>query len=129
MNSFVNMGEFNMEQDFNSKMKEALIAMKREILGTLATNNDDFRKIVDDMESKDVVDIASDAIDSKMLETFGSKDMNRLKLIDSALMRIEQGKYGLCLKCGKKIPQERLEAIPYAFLCIDCKSDDERKNR
>ena len=129
MNSFVNMGEFNMEQDFNSKMKEALIAMKREILGTLATNNDDFRKIVDDMESKDVVDIASDAIDSKMLETFGSKDMNRLKLIDSALMRIEQGKYGLCLKCGKKIPQERLEAIPYAFLCINCKSDDERKNR
>ena len=74
-------------------------------------NNDDFRKIVDDMESKDVIDIASDAIDSKMLETFGSKDMNRLKLIDSALMRIEQGKYGLCLKCGKKIPQERLEAI------------------
>ena len=129
MNNFVNMGEFNMEQDFNSKMKEALIAMKREILGTLATNNDDFRKIVDDMESKDVVDIASDAIDSKMLETFGSKDMNRLKLIDSALMRIEQGKYGLCLKCGKRIPQERLEAIPYAFLCINCKSDDERKNR
>ena len=129
MNNFVNMGEFNMEQDFNSKMKEALIAMKREILGTLATNNDDFRKIVDDMESKDVVDIASDAIDSKMLETFGSKDMNRLKLIDSALMRIEQGKYGLCLKCGKKIPQERLEASPYAFLCINCKSDDERKNR
>ena len=129
MNNFVNMESQSMEQDFNSKMKEALIAMKREILGTLATNNDDFRKIVDDMESKDVVDIASDAIDSKMLETFGSKDMNRLKLIDSALMRIEQGKYGLCLKCGKKIPQERLEAIPYAFLCIDCKSDDERKNR
>ena len=104
-----------MEQDFNLKMKEALIAMKREIIGTLATNNDDFKKIVDDMESKDVVDIASDAIDSKMLETFGSKDMNRLKLIDSALMRIEQGKYGLCLKCGKKIPQERLEAIPYGW--------------
>jgi len=123
------MESLTMEQDFNLKMKEALLEMKREIIGTLATNNDDFRKIVDDMESKDVIDIASDAIDSMMLETFGSKDMNRLKLIDSALMRIEQGKYGLCLKCGKKIPRERLEAIPYAFLCIDCKSDDERKNR
>ncbi|NLK46959.1 MAG: TraR/DksA family transcriptional regulator [Treponema sp.] len=118
-----------MEQDFNLKMKDSLTEMKREIIATLAVNNDDFRKIVDDMESKDVVDIASDAIDSKMLETFGSKDMNRLKLIDSALMRIEQGKYGLCLKCSKKIPQERLEAIPYAFLCINCKSDDERRNR
>lgn len=129
MKTFVNMESLTMEQDFNLKMKEALLEMKREIIGTLATNNDDFRKIVDDMESKDVIDIASDAIDSMMLETFGSKDMNRLKLIDSALMRIEQGKYGLCLKCGKKIPRERLEAIPYAFLCIDCKSDDERKNR
>ena len=41
-----------MEQDFNLKMKEALIAMKREIIGTLATNNDDFKKI------HKVVDIA-----------------------------------------------------------------------
>ncbi|MBQ1197775.1 MAG: TraR/DksA C4-type zinc finger protein, partial [Spirochaetaceae bacterium] len=57
------------------------------------------------------------------------KDLNRLKLIDSALSRIEQGKYGLCMKCGKKIPQARLEAIPYALMCIECKSADERRNR
>ncbi len=68
-------------------------------------------------------------MDRKMLETIGSKDMKRMKLIDSAITRIEQGKYGLCMKCGKKIPKERLEAIPYALLCIECQSADERRNR
>jgi RNA polymerase-binding transcription factor DksA len=64
-----------------------------------------------------------------MLEALGAKDVNKLKLIDSALSRIEQNKYGLCIKCGKKIPQERLEAIPSALLCVECKTEDERKNR
>lgn len=118
-----------MEKDFTTQMKESLIALKQEIVSQLMANNADFRQIVDAMEAKDSVDIASAAIDGKMLETIGSKDMNRLKLIDSALTRIEQGKYGLCMKCGKRIPQERLEAIPYALLCIECKSADERRNR
>ncbi|MDR2028346.1 MAG: TraR/DksA family transcriptional regulator, partial [Treponema sp.] len=51
------------------------------------------------------------------------------KLIDSALTRIQQGKYGLCMKCGKRIPQDRLEAIPYALMCIECKTAEERRNR
>lgn len=110
-------------------MKEALLELKSSIIDQLMANNADFRQIVEGMEAKDEVDVASDAIDRKMLEAVGSKDMNRLKLIDSALARIEQGRYGLCMKCGKRIPQARLEAIPYALLCIDCKSSDERKNR
>ena len=64
-----------------------------------------------------------------MLDAAGARDVNRLKLIDSALTRIEQGKYGLCMKCGKRIPKERLKAIPYALLCVDCKSADEKRNR
>lgn len=118
-----------MEKEFYEKMKKSLIDLKEEIVSQLMANNADFREIVEGMESKDVIDVAADDIDRKMLEAVGSKDVNRLKLIDSALTRIEQGKYGLCMKCGKKIPQERLEAIPYALLCIECKSADERRNR
>lgn len=118
-----------MSQDFNQKMKEALTELKVELLESLKANNDEFKQMVDKMDAKDEVDVASDAIDGKMLETLGAKDLNRLKLIDAALTRIEQGKYGFCLKCGKRIPEERLEALPYAFLCIECKSEDERRNR
>jgi len=118
-----------MEKEFAEQMKQSLFTLKKEIIDTLIANNEDFRAIVEGLDPKDFADIASDDIDRKMLETIGSKDMKRMKLIDSAITRIEQGKYGLCMKCGKKIPRERLEAIPYALMCIECQSADERRNR
>ena len=118
-----------MEQDFNEKMKQKLLDMKKELLVSLAANDADFRQIAESMEARDSIDIAADDIDRKMLETVGIKNYNQLKLIDSALDRIQQNKYGLCVKCGKKINPERLEAIPYALLCINCKTEEERKNR
>lgn len=123
------MGEKNMDQIFIAKMKESLLESKKQILDQLMATNADFKQIVEGMESKDVVDVAADDIDRKLLETMGTQDLNRVKLIDNALARIEQGKYGLCMKCGHKIPQERLEAIPYALMCIDCKSADEKRHR
>lgn len=39
--------------------------------------------------------------------------------IEAALGRIEDGTYGLCTTCGRRIDEERLEAVPYAALCID----------
>ncbi|MDX6503811.1 MAG: hypothetical protein QOE29_936 [Gaiellaceae bacterium] len=49
-----------------------------------------------------------------------------LEAIDAALARIEAGTYGICLRCGKPIGIDRLEAIPYATLCIDDKRLEER---
>ena len=118
-----------MEQSFTEKMKESLLELKKEILAQLVTTNADFKEIAEGKDAKDDVDIASDVIDRKLLEAMGTKDLNLLKLIDSALARIEQGKYGLCMKCGHKIPQARLEAIPYALMCIECKSADEKRHR
>jgi RNA polymerase-binding transcription factor DksA len=42
--------------------------------------------------------------------------------IDAALAKIADGTYGTCEQCGKTIPKERLRAIPYAALCVSCKS-------
>jgi RNA polymerase-binding protein DksA len=118
-----------MDKDFIERMKQALSELKSEIIDNLVASNEDFKEIVEGMDPKDLADIASDDIDRKMIEALGSQELKRLKLIDSALTRIEQGKYGLCMKCGKKIPHERLEAIPYALMCIECKSAEERRNR
>jgi len=49
-----------------------------------------------------------------------------LDAIDAALVRIEDGSYGLCTACGRPISEERLEAVPYATLCIDDKRALER---
>ena len=110
------------EQEFIAKMEKSLFDLKREIISKLAMSNEDFNEIVEAMDPKDFADVASDDIDRKLIEALGSQELKRLRLIDSALTRIQQGKYGLCMKCGRKIPHERLDAIPYALMCIECKT-------
>ena len=50
------------------------------------------------------------------------RDRSRTELgqIEAALRRLDDGSYGSCTNCGKPIAPERLEAIPWAPLCIDC---------
>ena len=117
------------ERSFVAKMEKALLELKREIIANLLTSNEDFKEIVEAMDPKDLADIASDDTDRKMIEAIGSQELKRLRMIDSALTRIPQGKYGHCIKCSKRIPQDRLNAIPYALMCIECKTEDERRNR
>jgi RNA polymerase-binding protein DksA len=47
--------------------------------------------------------------------------------IDAALVRMKKGTYGVCSYAGRKIPVERLEAIPWADVCVDCKARAERR--
>ena len=48
-----------------------------------------------------------------------------LSSVRAALDRLDSGEYGTCARCGKKIANERLKAIPTATLCITCKSEEE----
>lgn len=118
-----------MDSAFIEKMKKRLIEQKENILRSLAEQNEDFKKLVENGESGDEVDVASSVVDGRMLESLGVQNTNRLQMINNALDRISQGSYGYCLKCKKEIPGERLEAIPYAFMCITCQSQNERENR
>lgn len=52
-----------------------------------------------------------------------------LQKVNEALERIEEGTYGKCVSCGEDIPLERLEALPYASLCIPCKQKEEKASR
>jgi len=117
------------DQEFLDKMETALLALKAEIVDALVASSEEFKEIMEGEEPKDLADVASDDMDRKMIEAIGTQELKRLKLIESAITRIKQGKYGHCIKCGKRIPQDRLIAIPYALMCIDCKSEEERRNR
>jgi DnaK suppressor protein len=46
----------------------------------------------------------------------------QLASVEHALKKFEEGTYGLCDNCGRPIPPERLEALPQATLCLDCKA-------
>ena len=50
-----------------------------------------------------------------------------LRMVDDALARFDTGTYGLCVDCGSEIDAARLEAIPYAALCLKCQSKREHR--
>jgi YteA family regulatory protein len=49
--------------------------------------------------------------------------------VNEALERFDAGKYGICEDCGREIDRERLEALPYTTLCIDCQQEEEDHHR
>ncbi len=51
---------------------------------------------------------------------------DRLEKIYAALQSINQGTYGTCIKCGKQISPERLDAEPEAVTCMDCLTEKEK---
>jgi RNA polymerase-binding protein DksA len=123
------MGRSLMDKRYLNKMRETLIEMKKKILQNLSAESEEFNELIEDKDPKDLADIASDDIDRKILEALGKQEVKILRLIDGALSRMQNGHYGQCMRCGEKIPKERLEAVPYATLCIKCKSSEELKNR
>ncbi|MDQ2968076.1 MAG: TraR/DksA C4-type zinc finger protein [Actinomycetota bacterium] len=74
----------------------------------------------------DLADTATETYDRELDHTLEENSEHVLEEIEAALKRIEEGTYGTCTNCGKQIAVERLEALPWATLCIDCARDRER---
>jgi DnaK suppressor protein len=72
-----------------------------------------------------LADTATVTYDRELDYTLEENSEHVLAEIDAALKRIDDGTYGICTNCGKEIPPERLEARPWATLCIDCKRQRE----
>jgi DnaK suppressor protein len=54
------------------------------------------------------------------------RDVEELRQVQRAIARLRRGEYGRCRRCGDDIPPARLEALPYAELCLDCQTREER---
>jgi RNA polymerase-binding protein DksA len=73
-----------------------------------------------------LADTATETYDRELDYTLEENSEQILAEIDAALKRIEEGTYGICTNRGEQISEERLEALPWATLCIDCARDRER---
>jgi DnaK suppressor protein len=69
----------------------------------------------------DAMDLAKSLIDEEINASIVERAEQQLAQIDSALARLDDGQYGICLECGEDIPIERLKAIPSALYCVGCK--------
>jgi len=74
----------------------------------------------------ELADNATETYMRELDEGLGENADHLIAEIEAALTRIEDGTYGTCAVCGKPIAEERLEAVPYATLCIDDKRAQER---
>jgi RNA polymerase-binding protein DksA len=66
-----------------------------------------------------LADTASETYEREFDEGLEEDAQDQLREVEAALQRIEDGTYGTCSVCGKQIPVERLEAVPWTTLCID----------
>jgi DnaK suppressor protein len=76
--------------------------------------------------TQDPADMAANAYTKELLVSMSANDRQLLESIDAALERIEVGQYGKCVNCGQPIQEKRLEAVPWARLCLRCQDLNER---
>ncbi len=74
-----------------------------------------------------MADYGSDNYEQEFTLGLIENEQEVLREIDAALDRIEDGTFGDCEVCGKKIQKARLKAIPYARLCLECKKKEEER--
>ncbi len=69
---------------------------------------------------KDFAEQVTQRENDEVLIAIDEEAQTTVALIDAALTRIADGKYGTCIKCHEQIPADRLIALPYAVTCVNC---------
>ena len=108
------------------EMKKVLLKLKEEAyeeIGKAVKSNAD--KLINE-PSGDIYDQASNERDRELLLLLGDREREKVRNIDEALARLEEGEYGICEDCEEEIPLGRLKAMPFARLCVKCKTDLEK---
>mgnify|MGYP001591648379 FL=1 len=72
-----------------------------------------------------MADVGTDNYERDIMIELIQNGEEGVRNIDTALEKIEEGAFGVCELCAKKINKERLKAVPYAKLCIDCQRKEE----
>lgn len=119
---------------FIEKQRRRLLELRDELLNTMAgVARGNLREHADSGEASAFgmhsADAGSDAYDRDLALNLLSQEQNALYEIEEALARIENGTYGYCELSGEKIHSDRLEAIPFARLTVQCQSKLEKENQ
>ena len=98
-----------------TRVQAALENLREETAGTLYDDAGE-----ESAYDNHLADTATETYDRELDYTLEENSEHVLGEIDAALRRIDGGTYGICTNCRQQIFEERLEALPWATLCIDC---------
>jgi len=107
--------------DERRRVEHAIATLRAEHPGSLGDEVEETSPTADN----NLAETATATLGREIDYTLGDNAEQVLSEIDGALNRIEAGTYGTCVNCGEEIPRRRLEANPWASLCIDCKRRSE----
>ncbi len=113
---------------FLAGLREHLSDMKSKLLSEIDSELRAEREGNKD-EGMDTYDLASEERDREINFILSDREQVKIKQIDDALERLDEGSYGVCESCGLEIAEERLQAMPFTRLCRDCQQDQEREAR
>jgi DnaK suppressor protein len=108
-------------------LKKNLLKMREELLKGIDQSIKNGSSL--DREVGDFYDAADIEKNSQMMHKLGEREQVKLKAIDLALMKIDDGDYGECEECGETINKKRLKILPFARYCVRCQSELEQKCR
>lgn len=120
-----------MTEDKNKRYKTIIAYLQQEKEDSLEMSSellkDDMRGSLSELSVIDnhPADIGTEVYERERDAAERDRLKGKIQAIDSALDRWEKGEYGICEHCGGEIPAERLEALPYTTVCLNCSKAEE----
>jgi DnaK suppressor protein len=113
-----------MDQKKLKAFRERLLQKKQEILAAY-NKNKTYGMEADGEATQDIADKASNSYTKEFLFSLSNTERELLQELDGALSRIEGRRFGVCASCEEDMNLKRLEAVPWARLCLSCQEKQE----
>jgi RNA polymerase-binding transcription factor len=114
-----------MEEEQLAEIKAHLLQMREEVLAESQRAYAASQTLGQD-GVPDIGDMSANSYNQEILMNLSETQRSRVRDIDAALERMDEGVYGLCARCEEEIPVRRLEVRPFSRYCVDCKSEVEK---
>jgi DnaK suppressor protein len=113
-----------MDQKKLKAFRERLLLKKQEILANY-TKNKSYGREADGEGTQDIADKAANSYTKEFLFSLSNAERELVNQVDEALARIDDRRFGVCVLCEEEMNLKRLEAVPWARLCISCQQKQE----
>ncbi len=117
-------GKINFKKEAVKKLLAAKSKILQEVTQKVRSESDTQK-----FEIGDIYDVASNERERELSLTLGDRDREKLADIEDALERIRVNTYGECEECGEPIAEDRLMALPFTRVCVECQSRTEKEQR
>ncbi|MCU0240804.1 MAG: TraR/DksA family transcriptional regulator [Vicinamibacteria bacterium] len=114
-----------MDQKRRKAYQEKLTLKKHELLEAFHKNVN-YGKEADAEGAQDIADKATNSYTKEFLFSLSNSERDMLQLIDEALARLVDGRFGVCVVCHEEMDRKRLDAVPWAKHCIECQEKQEQ---